>query len=505
MIPIEDPNFSLPNGWTCVKISDVIVKMSNGTSQKQSKVNHGIPVTRIETISNSVIDLNKVGYIENISPDAIAKYALRDGDILFSNINSDIHLGKTAIFDHNNLLIIHGMNLLLIRVNKEILLPKFLNYIFNYYRFSGKFISIAQHAVNQSSINQTKLNNMEIPLAPLFEQSRIVSKVEKLFTKLNSGIDALKKTKIQLKNYYQSILKYAFEGKLTEKWCQIHQGEIEPVPEFLERIKELKSKNVNRKYKEASHDKNLLRLPKRWTWVLLDTLVEKMQYGSSEKATDDPNGIPVLRMGNIQDGVIGFKNLKYYPSDWNELNEFLLYPGDILFNRTNSAELVGKTAVYEDHHPKSVFASYLIRITINKNIYNPKLLSFFINSFYGRQYISSVVSQQVGQANVNGTKLSYMPVPLLSLQEQHELVSVIEHHLSVIDKTKEVVEDTLKKANGLRQSILIRAFSGKLVSQDPNDEPASNLFKIKEEKLKHGIRLQGKIRSKTDNTQTRLI
>jgi len=145
---------------------------------------------------------------------------------------------------------------------------------------------------------------------------------------------------------------------------------------------------------------------------------------------------------------------------------------------------------------------------VNKNAYSPDLLSAFINSFYGRQYIASVVSQQVGQANVNGTKLSSMSIPLPPLTEQHRIVAEIERRLSVADEIEKTTDQSLKHAERLRQSILKKAFEGKLVPQDPDDEPASVLLeRIKAEKAKRGAdkKTKNKRKRKGDPKQKRLI
>jgi type I restriction enzyme S subunit len=177
--------------------------------------------------------------------------------------------------------------------------------------------------------------------------------------------------------------------------------------------------------------------------------------------------------------------LKYFPQGWRELGDFILREGDVLFNRTNSADLVGKTAVYKSFHPRAVFASYLIRVRVNKAYYSADMLSFFINSLYGRRYIASVVSQQVGQANVNGTKLSLMPIPVPPSIEQDQLVAEIERRFSIADQVERTVDHSLKQAERLRQSILKRAFEGKLVPQDPRDEPAEKLLeRIKAERAR---------------------
>jgi type I restriction enzyme S subunit len=146
-------------------------------------------------------------------------------------------------------------------------------------------------------------------------------------------------------------------------------------------------------------------LPEGWVWTRVGEVSRSIQYGTSDKATDDPSGIPVLRMGNIQDGKPDFTNLKYLPKDWAHRDEFILEGGDVLFSRTNSAELVGKTAVYKGGSPEAVFASYLIRVRVDSSACAPDFLALVINSSYGRGCIRSVVSQQVGQANVNGQSL----------------------------------------------------------------------------------------------------
>ena len=348
------------------------------------------------------------------------------------------------------------------------------------------------------------LEKAPIPLAPLPEQHRIVAKIEELFTKLDAGINELHKAQSQLKRYRQSVLKAAFEGKLTEAWRTTHQDDIEPASILLERIlKERREKweaeqlgqmktkgkipkddKWKAKYKEpvAPDMSNLPKLPKGWTWATIEQLLTKIQYGSSKKTGDDSNGVPVLRMGNIVDGKIVLDNLKYLPTEHDEFPELLLDKGDLLFNRTNSRELVGKTAVYTGTPNLCSFASYLIRVRFNPRI-DSMIVAHYINSVYGKNWILSVVSQQAGQANVNGTKLKLLAVPMPPEKEQQILVGEVERHLSVADEVEETIKAELKRAEQLRQSILKKAFSGKLVPQDPNDEPASVLLeRIKAQK-----------------------
>jgi type I restriction enzyme S subunit len=383
-------------------------------------------------------------------------------------------------------------------------------YIFYFLQSMYESINKRPRGVGIPHIEPSIFWNIPVLLPPLPEQHRIVAKIEELFTRIDAGVEALKKIKAQLKRYRQSILKHAFEGKLTAEWRQAHKGELEPASVLLDRIKGERRKNAKDRYKELPplDTSNLPKLPEGWVWTRVGNTSEMVQYGTSEKANGDSSGIPVIRMGNIQDGKLVLDELKYFPEGWPQLDDFILQDGDVLFNRTNSAELVGKTAVYKSFHPRAVFASYLIRVRVNANCYSPDMLSFFINSLHGRRYIASVVSQQVGQANVNGTKLSLMPIPVPPLAEQHQLVSEIKRRFSVADEIEKTVDHSLKQAERLRQSILKRAFEGKLVPQDPNDEPAEKLLeRIRQERARQQAERKPakSSRNKSNTKQMRLV
>jgi type I restriction enzyme, S subunit len=215
-------------------------------------------------------------------------------------------------------------------------------------------------------------------------------------------------------------------------------------------------------------------LPSNWIWASVDQIASLIQYGTSAKTTEDDQGISVLRMGNIQDGKLDLSSLKFLPEDHNEFPNLLLERGDVLFNRTNSAELVGKSAVYLGEPEKASYASYLIRIRCTGFL--PELLSGYINSSFGREWVASVVNQQVGQANVNGTKLRQLGIPVMPHDEQHEIVRRIETAFSWIDRLASEATSARKLIDHLDQAVLAKAFRGELVPEDPDDEPASVLL-----------------------------
>jgi type I restriction enzyme S subunit len=211
-----------------------------------------------------------------------------------------------------------------------------------------------------------------------------------------------------------------------------------------------------------------------WQVVPLREVTESQVYGTSAKASTEPVGVPVLRMGNINGGKLDFADLKYLPDDHPDVAKLTLAPGDLLFNRTNSPELVGKSAVFTASE-RMTFASYLIRVRLTGQC-DPRWAALVINGPPGRRYVASVRSQQVGQANVNGTKLAALPLPLPPLGEQQRIVQEVEERLSRIDAMRASIERAQRRSKALRAAILERAFRGELVPQDPSDEPAEALL-----------------------------
>jgi type I restriction enzyme S subunit len=320
--------------WKWTKLEEIVNRISNGITQRQFKDGKGIPVTRIETISNGTIDLTRLGYLNNLTQEVIEKYKLLKGDILFSHINSDLHLGKTAIFNFSNFVVLHGMNLLLIRVNTLIIMPEFLNYLFNYYRFSGFFISIAQHAVNQSSINQGKLKNLSVPLPPLNEQNRIVEKIEALFSDLDKAAEDLIKTQEQLKIYRQAVLKVAF-GSMLEK----NIFEIKSVEE-----------------------------------IIIEKQIGVVKSNKEQNSTGP--GVPYIKMNNINTlGDVDINDVVYVEVNDEELGKYILKKNDLLINTRNSFELVGKSGIVKDDSVGRVFNNNILRLRFNNSII-PKFINY---------------------------------------------------------------------------------------------------------------------------------
>jgi len=235
----------------------------------------------------------------------------------------------------------------------------------------------------------------------------------------------------------RAILQLAVQGKLVSQ-----DPKDEPASALLEKIKTEKERLV--KEKKIKKPKQFppidpsdvpYKLPNGWEWVKLEQIRKTIEYGTSPKASPKDIGIPILRMNNIQNGKLFNDNLKYVKKDIKDLPRLLLKKNDILFNRTNSYELVGKTALYTHDDDLFTFASYLIRVAIFTDWVDPEFTANAMNSYYFRHtQIEPEVTQQCGQANFNGTKLANTLLPLPPSKEQKRIVAKVDQQMTLCDE-----------------------------------------------------------------------
>ena len=214
-------------------------------------------------------------------------------------------------------------------------------------------------------------------------------------------------------------------------------------------------------------------LPKGWVWCKLEDIAYDLMYGTSEKSSH-LGKIPVLRMGNInREGGLDWKDLVYSNNE-EDIEKFNLLHNDLLFNRTNSSEWVGKTAIYKGERP-AIYAGYIIRL---RTIFvNADYINFVMNSQYHRNWCNDVKTDAVNQSNINAQKLSVFRVPLPPIEEQKRIVKEIKRWLSLIKVIKSGKENLQESIKQTKSKVLDLAIHGKLVPQDPNEEPAIELLK----------------------------
>ena len=214
-------------------------------------------------------------------------------------------------------------------------------------------------------------------------------------------------------------------------------------------------------------------VPSSWEWTTVSAFTHDLQYGTSEKSLNK-GSVPVLRMGNITRlGSIDYSDL-VYSSNEEDIKKYNLQKNDLLFNRTNSSEWVGKTAIFKSDHP-AIYAGYLIRVRCI--IVNPDYVNLVMNSSYHRDWCNQVKTDAVNQSNINAQKLSNLLIPIPPYLEQLRIVADVEHWFELIDTLESGKLDLQTSIKQAKSKILDLAIHGKLVPQNPADEPASELLK----------------------------
>ncbi len=506
----------LPDGWAWTTVKE-IAKFIRGVSYKKSESSKTrkedfVPILRANNI-NRQLNYADLVYVprERIKDEQFVKAF----DIIIAMSSGSKNLVGKAAQSHQDYHGGFGTFCGLVRVSPQ-LNRQFIGLFFQSPDYRNKIFRLSS-GMNINNLRGEHIESMSVPIPSLLEQHRIVSKIEELLAKLDAGINALHKAQSQLKRYRQSVLKAAFEGKLTEAWRAEHQEEIEPASVLLERIlkarrerweaEQLEQMRANgkmskddkwkAKYKEpvAPDTSDLPELPDGWRWVKLGQVTYLITKGSSPRWQGFnyvDKGIFFLRSQNVGWGGLNLSNIAYLPEAFNEKEKkSVLQRGDVLLNLVGAS--IGRTAIASDELEGANMnqAVALIRLVRN-GLDNKFLMTYLISP--DAQSIIHEKKVDVARANLSLTDVSEFAVPLPPLSEQQAIVSEVDSRLSVADEVEKTITAELKRAEQLRQSILKKAFSGRLVPQDPNDEPASVLLeRIKAEKAQH---IQGQLRLK---------
>ena len=491
----EEKPFELPAGWEFTRVGSIINRISNGFSGVQNKEGNGFPLTRIESISESVINMGRVGYSPSIPHDKLNYYRLNQGDILLSHINSDLHVGKTAIF-HGNHELYHGVNLLLIRTSCLVSYD-YIDLVFNQLRLSGYFLSVAQHAIGQSSINQSIVQSVLIPLPPLDEQHRIVAKVKELmalcdqleqqseaqlaahqmlvetllatltdsadadelaqnWARLSTHFDTLFTTESSIDALKQTILQLAVMGKLVPQ-----DPSDEPASALLERIAAKKAQLVKEKKikKEKplpaiSEDEKPFELPKGWEWCRLGALMPQFQNGASSRG--DSGGIPitVLRLADIKDWKVSLADTRELSIDSKSIDKYLLEKGDTLIIRVNgSSDIVGRFIGCDENYD-AIYCDHFIRMRFLVEVFNTRYLSLLGSSNIVRSKIADLFISTAGQKTVNQGHISSIVLPLPSITEQHRIVAKVDELMTICEQLKSRLQTSQQTQLALAESLV---------------------------------------------------
>ncbi|WP_180267325.1 restriction endonuclease subunit S [Nostoc linckia] len=526
----------MPKGWVWTEIETLVESgIQNGIYLPKSEYGSGTPILRIDDFQDGFSRPSNQLNLVRAKPEDIEKYSLNEGDLVINRVNSPSHLGKCLPVRSRNIPALFESNMMRLRLFQAANVF-FLAFYLRSRLGKSRLISNAKWAVNQASINQTDVGTTPVPLPPLAEQHRIVAKIEELFTQLDAGVELLKKVKAKLKRYRQAVLKAAVEGNLTKEWREANLGELEPASVLLERIlkqrrekweaeqlvkmkaqgKTPKDDSWKLKYKEpvAPDTSDLAKLPDGWCWVRLDTIAA-LKGGitkDSNRKFENFKIIPYLRVANVQRGYLDLNEIKEIEANETIITELLLKKNDILFNEGGDRDKLGRGWIWQEEISECIHQNHVFRGRLYNSDLSAKFVSWCSNT-YGATYFMKEGKQTTNLASINLSKLSAFPIPLPPQEEQVQIQCEVELSFSVIDQLEKTIDTNLKRAEKLRQTILKQAFEGKLVPQDPNDEPAEKLLeRIKAEKAnreadkkpKHQSTIKSKQPRKSKTTATQL-
>ena len=316
--------------------------------------------------------------------------------------------------------------------------PLFLFYYFSTVSFLNDLLSKVS-STTISIVNKSKMKRCLFPLAPLDEQQRIVERIESLFAKLDEAKEKAQEVIDGFEERRSAILSKAFSGELTQEW---------------------------RKTNGITTDS--------WSNKSINSICRSLKYGTAKKS-ESSGPVVVIRMGNLQQGEIDWSDLAY-TTDKADIEKYHLKPNDVLFNRTNSAALVGKTSIYRGEYP-AIYAGYLIKLDYDHEIVIGDYLNYALNTLSAKRYCNSVKTDGVNQSNINAKKIGAYIIPVPSIKEQEIIVDTVKSLLSKEQKAKETAEQVVEQIDAMKKAILARAFRGELGTNDPNDEPAIELLK----------------------------
>lgn len=524
----------LPPSWRWVYLDELLTRIEAGKNfrcEERPPTESEYGIVKISAVTWGTYDEEESKTITN-NQRVNLEHIIRPGDFLFSRANTIELVGACLIVrDTCRKLLLSDK---ILRLHFVCGSKNWINWVLK--SRLGRTQIEALSTGNQQSmrnIGQERIKRICVPLPPVNEQRRIVAKIEELLSEMDKGIEALTTAREQLKAYRQSVLKQAFEGKLTEKWRKRTMAAEQSASVLLDRIKDARDTYYAEEIRQWNADMRewesggkvgrrpskpekpagvvpvnvedvlgLPTLPKSWAYVRLATLAQigSGMSVSKERAVAHPVEVSYLRVANVQRGALDLTHVTKMRVEKSQLSQLRLKRCDVLFNEGGDRDKLGRGWVWAGQIDPCITQNHVFRASpYMATELHAKFISYWGNT-YGQKYFNTEGKQTTNLASINKTVLSAFPVPLPPMEEQCEIVREVEALLSDSDQLASDIQTQIAASIALRQSILKRAFSGQLVPQDPKDEPASALLeRIRAE----GERTDMEKSSKTKNGKSR--
>ena len=475
----------LPPSWTAASLGEA-ADIIRGVTYKKADARYYpsmnlVPILRATNIER-YLDFQNLVFVpsRNVSDEQF----LRIGDIVVASSSGSLSVVGKAAQLTQEWFGAFGAFCLALRPVQSIE-SRYLGWFMQSEQYRSRASQLAA-GVNINNLRRGDVEGIDFPLPPLAEQHRIVAEIEKQLTRLDASVGALRRAKANLKRYRASVLKAACEGRLvpTEASLARSEGrEYEHAGQLLQRILEERrarweSQEKRRgAYKEPSPPDTsaLPELPEGWAWATVEQTSTVVRNGYAKRPVGN-EGTPILRISAVRPLNVDLNAIRWVSADAG-LDTFHVAEGDLLFTRYNgNPQLVGVCGVVHGLNRDTLHPDKLIKVRMVECGVRPEFVQIVANTGASRDFLGSRVRTTAGQSGVSGLDVKGTPIPVPPIAEQCRIVAEVDKQLSVVQQAETTVDASLRRAERLRQSVLKRAFEGKLVPQDPDDEPASVLL-----------------------------
>lgn len=491
-LDVEFSGDRLPPGWIEVPLGSIsqFINGDRGPNYptKRHYVDEGIPFINAGHLVGERVDLSEMNFITEERFDLLRSGKVEDGDVIYCLRGS---LGKAAI--------VRGLRRGAIASSLVIIRPTPSTdprYILAFLVGPQGKALIKEHdnGSAQPNLAGRSVKKFGLPLAPLSEQRRIIAEIETQFTRLDDAVATLERVQHKLKRARASVLKAAVEGRLVPTEAEVARAEgrtYEPADVLLTRILEERRRKHDeaqagsgrkKKYKEpvVPDEAGLPELPEGWSWSTMDVFLTTIEAGKSFRCDPTPpttaDQVGIVKVSAVTWGTYDESESKTVDDPSRVNPDYFIEVGDFLFSRANTIELVGACVLVGRTTRRTMLSDKILRLVPVQSTWNPWLL-WVLRSLHGREQIESLATgNQDSMRNIGQGRIRQIVVPVPPAPERSRIVEEIERRLSVLDAIESTLRGNLQRCAALRQSILKRAFEGKLVPQDPNDEPASDLL-----------------------------
>lgn len=455
----------LPDGWVWTTLDDLALSVRNGIFVSRPGAEpSGTPILRIGSVRSLRLDLEDVRYT-GLSSDAeaVKDSLLRPGDLLFTRYNGNPEfVGCCAVVPPGIGHLTYPDKLIRVVIDERLALPGFVAFACADGVTRDAIRRCVKTTAGQAGISGRELRAVPVPLPPLAEQHRIVEALEDQLSRLDAGVLTVK--------------------TIVQRLARLRDQIITPTNRAMAASDEVAAPELQ---PSGVVDGDLPRLPASWRWMRLGELADVVggiTKDTKKQGSPDFVEVPYLRVANVQRGRIDLTTITYIRVPESKASQLALRYGDVLLNEGGDRDKLGRGWIWEDQIEHAIHQNHVFRARIIGKVLDPKLLAWHANGF-GRGWFEANGKQSVNLASISLTKIKLFPVPVPPPDEQAKMVQEIEEQLSVLDNATAAAGQALRKAAGLKHALLAQAVSGRLVPQDPADEPAPELLaRIKAER-----------------------